>query len=283
VKLIAVAFIFWGIYPAAVLNAGDKPLADVSRSTAADAEWTALKSTPAVSALNSGYKDMVQIPAGEFMMGSRDKEGSADEHPRHKVSLDAYFIDKYKVTAAQYRVFADATGRKMHKQPFPDKDNCAAVYINWHDAEAYCEYYGKRLPAEAEWENAARAGSDGKYCFGDDEGRLVEYAWYWGNSGRRIHPVGRKKPNRYGIYDMHGNTLEWVYDWYDGGYYAQSPAKNPKGPAEGGEKAVRGGSSFVSAGLCRSAKRMRSSPDIGYSGRGFRCAASVNMTRQPGD
>lgn len=267
-------FIFCAIYPAAEARAKDALPSGSPPAASTAAVVRTVASTPTVSAAKPDYTDMVLIPAGEFMMGSPDEEGSPDESPRHKVSLDAYYIDRYKVTQIQYRTFAAAARRPMPKRPVPYDASSPVVYISWHNAAAYCEYYGKRLPTEAEWEKAARGGSEGKYSFGDDESRLGEYAWFWGNSGRQIHAVGRKKPNQYGLYDMHGNALEWTNDWYAKDYYEQSPVKNPQGPAEGEEKVVRGGSAFLSAGLCRAAKRMRSSPDTGYSGRGFRCAAS---------
>jgi formylglycine-generating enzyme required for sulfatase activity len=219
---------------------------------------------------------MVLIPGGEFLMGSPAGQGSADEHPAHKVTLDPYFIDAREVTWAQYTAFADAVKRKMEKRPFRGRENFPVVYVTWNDAEAYCGHYGKRLPTEAEWENAARGGSAGRFCFGDEAKFLGGYAWYWDNSGKALHPVGQKKPNAYGVYDMHGNALEWVSDWYDEDYYAASPAWNPQGPAEGKEKVFRGGSVFVSADLCRSAARMHGSHATAYSGKSFRCAASLN-------
>ena len=272
-KLIAVVFIFSGFYPALFLHAGEGLPSGILKSAGTDLAVQAAKSTAPVSGVKDDpYKDMVLIPAGEFLMGSGEKD-YPDQNPRHKVFLDAYFIDKYLVTAARYRLFAKATGTPMPRQSFPDKDNYPAIYMSWYDAMAYCGYYGKRLPTEAQWEKAAGGGSDGKFCFGNDETRLGEYAWYWSNSNKRIHPVGLKKPNGYGIYDMHGNVLEWTADWYGGGYYAESPASNPQGPVTGEAKVIRGGSSFVSAELCRSSARMRSSPDTPYSVKGFRCAA----------
>ncbi|MBI4350378.1 MAG: SUMF1/EgtB/PvdO family nonheme iron enzyme [Elusimicrobia bacterium] len=229
---------------------------------------------PAAGNAQDYFKDMVLVPRGEFLMGS-DEKYPPSERPRHKVFLDAYYIDKYEVTAARYRLFAKAAGKTMPRQSFPDKDNYPAVYMNWQDAMAYCERQGKRLPTEAQWEKAAGGGAGGKFCSGDNEAGLGEYAWFWNNSGKKIHPVGLKKPNGYGIYDMHGNVLEWTADWYAEAYYAVSPAANPQGPAGGKEKVIRGGSVFVSADLCRSAARMKSSPETRYSVKGFRCAASV--------
>lgn len=220
------------------------------------------------------YADMVLVPAGEFVMGSAESR-IASEAPPHKVWLDAYYIDRYEVTSARFKEFLKATGRKGPRQHYRDEDGYPAVYMDWFDAQAYCEYRGKTLPTEAQWEKAARGGSAWRYCFGDDRAELGEYAWFWVNSGRKIHPVGGKKPNGYGIYDMHGNVLEWTADWYKGDYYSESPAKNPAGPAEGKDKVIRGGSSYVTAELCRSAARMKSSPYTRYSGKGFRCAATA--------
>jgi len=254
------AFIFSAVCPAAFLSAGDAPPAGVLKSTA-----------PGGAA--AGLTDMALIPGGEFVMGSAEEEGSVNEHPSHKVFLSPYYMDKYEVTAARYKSFAAAAGKEVRRQPFPDKENCPVVYVHWYEASAFCEYYGKRLPTEAEWEMAARGGSDGKYCFGSDAGGLGEYAWYWSNSGKKIHPVGQKKPNDYGLYDMHGNVLEWTADWSGAGYYAVSPGKNPAGPEKGEDKVVRGGSAYATADMCRSAHRMKSSPYTPYSGKGFRCAA----------
>ena len=116
------------------------------------------------------------------------------------------------------------------------------------------------MPTEAQWEYACRAGSTTRYCFGDDESGLGEYAWYGENSGDKTHPVGEKKPNAWGLYDMHGNVWEWCADWYDGGYYAQSPTDDPTGPATGSFRVVRGGGWHYAAGCCRSAYRHGTRP-----------------------
>ncbi|MFH2201992.1 MAG: formylglycine-generating enzyme family protein [Elusimicrobiota bacterium] len=219
-------------------------------------------------------QDMSLIPGGGFSMGSSLGKGYPNEHPKHTVEVDAFWMDRHEVTAAQFREFSKATGHHMNKQPFPDEENYPVVYVNWNDAQAYCAYHGKRLPTEAEWEKAARGGSPDDYCFGTAEVLLEEYAWYASNGNKRPHPVGQKKPNDYGLYDMHGNVLEWVSDWYAPEYYSVSPTRNPQGAVEGKYRVVRGGSVYLSAALLRVTHRMKGSQATRYSGRGFRCAAS---------
>jgi len=220
--------------------------------------------------------EMVLIPAGEFIMGS--DTGGSDEKPVHKVYLDAYYIDKYEVTFEQYDKFCEATGRRKPRDSGWGRGNRPVINVSWNDAVAYAEYYGKRLPTEAEWEKACRAGSNTKYCFGDAELELSDYAWYDKNSGNKTHPVGEKKPNAWGIYDMHGNVWEWCSDWYDDKYYSvvaeQSSAKNPKGPNSGSYRVLRGGSWDYFAVGCRSAFRGWDSPTVRYPIIGFRCALS---------
>ncbi|MFA5394267.1 MAG: formylglycine-generating enzyme family protein [Candidatus Ratteibacteria bacterium] len=227
---------------------------------------------PAVSA----PKTMVLIPAGEFTMGSPRNEGYADEYPQHKIFLSAYYIDKREVTVAQYRKFCRATKREMPPVPYWGWQNSHPIInVTWDDAVAYAQYYDKRLPTEAEWEKAARAGSTAKYCFGDSETNLGNYAWYSANANRQTHPVGTKKPNAFGLYDMHGNVWEWCSDWYDANYYSNSPTDNPKGPANGQFRVLRGGGCWLFAlASCRSAVRGWFIPSNGSAHSGFRCASS---------
>ena len=143
--------------------------------------------------------------------------------------------------------------------------------VSWDDCQ---QFVGKlnaksaagrgkfQLPSEAQWEYACRAGSKMRYCFGDDEKQLGEYAWYDANSGDKTHPVGEKKPNAWGLYDMHGNVWEWCQDWFDSGYYAKSPTEDPTGPAASWNRVVRGGCWRYPASRCRSADRSGSSPGI---------------------
>ncbi len=217
--------------------------------------------------------ELVFIPAGEFFMGSPDGEGYSDEHPRHKVYLDSFYIDKYEATAGQYRKFAQATGREMLSQPNYSADNYPVVNVDWTDAAAYCQWAGKRLPTEAEWEKAARGGTDTTWSFGDNESQLEDYAWYNKNCGGKMHPVGQRKPNQYGLYDTYGNVWEWVADWYDKDYYKTCPERNPKGPDSGTSRVVlRGGSCYSNISFTRAPYRYTINYDYFNSNFGFRCA-----------
>jgi formylglycine-generating enzyme required for sulfatase activity len=215
---------------------------------------------------------MVLIPAGDFIMGSPEGQGEPDEHPRHKVFLHAFFIDTYPVTVSQYKRFAAATKRTLHPRPAWNGEDHPVVYQSWDDAAAYCAWAGKRLPTEAEWEKAARGGTDTRFPFGDDDTRIGDYAWTIVNSSGTTHPIGTKKPNQYGLYDMIGNVYEWIADRYGDDYYQKSPSRDPQGPDSGGARVLRGGAWGITSYYCRSANRYSSAPRVGYDLRGFRCA-----------
>ena len=217
-------------------------------------------------------ENMVLIPAGEFTMGSNDYD---DEKPVHKVYLDAYYIDKYEVTFADYDKFCEATGREKPKDENWGRENMPVINVSWDDASAYAKWAGKRLPTEAEWENAARAGSTGKYCFGNDESELGGYCWYSKNSNSKTHPVGTKKPNKWGIYDMAGNVWEWCADWYDSQYYNARAGKNPQGPVIGTHKVLRGGAWYCDEQQVRVANRYYALPDAESYNVGFRCVKPI--------
>lgn len=221
--------------------------------------------------------NMVLIPAGEFQMGSL--EGERDEYPRHMVYLDAYYIDKHEVTVGQYKDFAKDAGRAMREQESWSTDRHPIVNVDWHDADAYCKWAGGRLPTEAEWEKAARGGTNTTYSFADDKSKLGEYAWYSGNSNRQAHPVGQKKANQYGLYDMHGNVWEWVSDWYYEDYYRNSPEKNPQGPDSGSLRGLRGGAWLH--GNLRAAARYWNFPDYDPTDHynGFRCVVPAQDSK----
>jgi len=237
---------------------------------------------------------MVLIPAGEFMMGSED--GHDDERPIHRVSLGAFYVDRYEVTNARYAAFLNKWGREADENGKPivfhDKDigvqqsdgkwvaksgyeSHPADDVPWAGAALYARSYGKRLPTEAEWECACRAGSAGKWCCGDDEGPLAEYAWYGLQPGTVTIPVGQKRPNSFGLFDMHGNAEEWCADFYDRGYYAVSLAQDPQGPSTRELHVIRGGNWASNAYLCRSARRANDDPWSGSTVAGFRCVLSA--------
>ncbi len=221
---------------------------------------------------------MVLIPAGEFIMGS-DTDGT-DERPAHKIYLDAFYIDKYEVTNAQYKKFMDATKYKEPKNWRNENFNAPnqpIVGISWNDAKAYAEWAGKRLPTEAEWEKSARGGLVGKkYPWGDTLDRSdANYAgiggldkWEW------TAPVGSFAPNSYGLHDMAGNVWEWCEDWYASAYYFFSPKSNPKGPQTGSLRIYRGGSWSNGKDELRVSYRSNSGPDGAYGDVGFRCVES---------
>ena len=225
------------------------------------------------AAENPAAMEMVSVPAGEFQMGS--DAGQIDEKPAHTVSLGAYWIDKTEVTNAEYvQCVADgkckpsyyANDRKLNAENQP------VVGVDWNMANAYCEWAGRRLPSEAEWEKAAR-GTDGRtYPWGNQEpdNSLLNYNE---NEGKTTQ-VGKypQGASPYGALDMAGNVWEWVNDWY--GDYPSGIQNNPTGPSTGQYRMLRGGSWDYTVLNARSASRFRLSPDRRYGGYGFRCARS---------
>jgi len=229
---------------------------------------------------------MVLIPAGEFEMGDHFNEGSSNERPVHTVYLDAFYIDKYEVTVGQYKKFISETGHRALPDWVPEyspTDEHPVVGVSWHDAVAYAEWAGKRLPTEAEWEKAARGGLvDKRYPWGDeapDAGGKYRANYDPGDNDADGYeytaPVGSFPPNGYGLYDMAGNVWEWCADWYDSNYYSNSPRENPRGPSTGSSRVVRGGSWYYSPGYLRVAYRYYRDPTLTYGHLGFRCSAGL--------
>lgn len=209
----------------------------------------------------------VWIPPGKFRMGCSpgDSECSEDETPAHEVTITkGFWIGQTPVTQAAYE-------RVMGKNPSHFKGADRPVdSVNWKQAQEYCRKAGGRLPTEAEWEYAARAGSQtARY------GELDDVAWHGGNSGRETHPVAQKQPNAWGLYDTLGNVWEWVADWYNDKYYANSPQQDPQGPASGTRRVLRGGSWNYFQWFLRAAERYRYGPDDWNYSIGFRCAREV--------
>jgi formylglycine-generating enzyme required for sulfatase activity len=215
---------------------------------------------------------MVRIPAGSFTMGSADRP---DETP-HQVTVNAYFIDKYPVTQELYEkvMGVNPSKRKAKQNPVERTQwTDAARFCNkcseveglkpCYDLQSWaCDFNedGYRLPTEAEWEYACHAGSSTKYYFGDSEAELSKYAWFKPGSEGKTRPVGQKLPNRWGLYDMHGDVWQWCNDWYAEDYYTASPSENPKGPETGKQRVLRGGAWDSTPEKCRSAYRHKEFP-----------------------
>jgi formylglycine-generating enzyme required for sulfatase activity len=220
---------------------------------------------PRVVSTGSGL-DMVEVPAGEFVMGSAD--GPIDTKPAHPVKLDGFLIDQHEVTQEVYQKLmgTNPSRRKHPRNPVEQVTWSAAVkFCNvrslqegrkpCYDTNTWaCDFSanGYRLPTEAEWEYACRAGSQGRFSFGDSGEELRAFAWFDGNSSSAPHPVGQRKRNPWGLYDMAGNVWEWCNDFYGPKYYKQSPAENPRGPQEGEKRVLRGGAWSTSAESCTS-------------------------------
>ncbi len=242
---------------------------------------------------------MVYVPGGEFRMGSA--QGSADEAPVHLVRVSGFLMDKMEVT---HNLFTRAQlPNPSHWQDNPQKP---VERVRWRDAKQYCnerslleglkpcynektadwdcDYSanGYRLPTEAEWEYACRAGADGPYDFGQPD-KLRQFAWFADNAEQKTHPVGQKKPNRWGIYDLYGNVSEWCEDVYSPSYYQASPTADPPGPPNTGKdvkRVIRGGNWRASAERCRATARRgerTGDTDACFSTDycGFRCVRRV--------
>ncbi len=217
-----------------------------------------------------------------------DYDASDDETPQHKVKISRSFqLGKYEVTLGQFKKFIIASGRDdLLTDDFMKYNNhgdrAAVCMVSWKDAQAFIRWLNNkeggqhyRLPTEAEWEYAARAGSTSRYPWGNLRGSAGSYAWYSKNSGEHIHSVGQKTPNSWGLYDMQGNVWEWCQDWYGKDYYRNSPSVDPEGPGSGKYRVGRGGGWGVSAEFLRSAGRNGGSPGDRDGSLGFR------LLRQP--
>ncbi|MSS70311.1 MAG: formylglycine-generating enzyme family protein [Candidatus Latescibacteria bacterium] len=227
--------------------------------------------------------DMVRVDPGSFTMGSPGSEASRDpnESPQHQVTISkGFYLGKYEVTQGQWESV-------MKTRPWSGQANVVenpdhpAVYLSWGDAGEFIQKINAaegaavyRLPTEAEWEYACRAGSgaNSRWSFGDQESRLKDYAWYDADATSAgedyAHRVGTKQPNPWGFYDLHGNVWEWAQDWYSD--YTADSQTDPKGPASGSQRVLRGGSFNIGPPFVRSARRGLFSPTFRASYLGLR-------------
>ncbi len=246
--------------------------------------------------------DLMLLPGGSFRMGSPADEPNRfdDEGPQHEVTVSPFFLCRTEITQENWEAvmgdnptncdsgcdklpvhsiswldavdFMNRLTELENTAYASDKQMSLCYEISGEEASWDRSCTGYRLPTEAEWEYAARAGTVTAYSFGNDASELDEYAWHAGNSDNRVHEVGAKRANPWGLYDMHGNVYEWVWDWY--GPYGAQAATNPTGPEEGSSRVLRGGSFVVGPRLLRSARRGRYQPvgrDLSWVS-GVRCA-----------
>ena len=218
--------------------------------------------------------EFVRIPSGSFMMGSDN--GDSDEKPVHQVTIsNDFWMGKTEVTQGQWKAVMGSSPSAMSDlgQEFFG-DNKPVVRVSWDDAQDFVRKLNAknegtyRLPTEAEWEYACRAGSTTKYSYGDGDGSLGSYAWYGSNSGNKPHEVATKQPNAWGLYDMHGNVWEWCEDWF--GSYSGNAQTDPRGSSSGSNRVLRGGGWHADAVNLRSAYRSRYTPSLRNYDLGFR-------------
>ena len=246
--------------------------------------------------------EMVLIREGRFMMGSpdRDDEAPPDEKPQHRVRITKpFYLGKYLVTQEQWKAVMGNSPSSVkgvmssNSSSFRGPKNPVEP-VTWDDCQQFLDRLNAKvtnrlgkfqLPSEAQWEYACRAGSPTRYCFGDEESKLGEYAWYVRNSGRNTHPVGQKKPNDWGLYDMHGNAWEWCQDWYDKDYYANSPLDDPTGPARPvmeTQRVLRGGGwGFLNPSRRWSSSRSYLGAEVRMEDVGFRVALMPAVEAPP--
>ena len=295
-----------GMFPSLPRAKGQTPDRETSTAQASRADLAKPKSATVRKNPKDGLK-YVLIPSGTFSMGCSpgDSGCGAEEMPAHQVTITkGFWLGQTDVTVAAYKRFAAASGKQMPTEPSSRgkelnpgwSDNAMPmVEVTWFDAEAYCGWAGGRLPSEAEWEYAARAGNtQARY------GNLDAIAWYADNSGTQhldsgkignqdpasylqrlndngndMHDVGLKQANAFGLYDMLGNVWEWVNDWYDQNYYQHTPSRDPSGPAREELRVQRGGSWNDFPWIVRASERISTFPAYQNNNLGFRCAEDV--------
>jgi formylglycine-generating enzyme required for sulfatase activity len=258
---------------------------------------TAAQAAAATQPQQTGADTFVRIAGASFTMGC--SEGHADEQPPHLVSLGSFSIARHDVTFAEYDAFCDATGRARPSDEGWGRAQRPVINVSWYDAVRYCNWRsekegltpaysgregnmtcdfaasGYRLPTEAEWEYAARGGPLSRDCTYAGSNDSAEVAWSGDPAGGRTQPVGTRKPNEIGLYDMSGNVWQWCWDWFSGDYYGRSEKRDPIGPGSGNRKVRRGGSWRFLEGTLRVTDRYGASPNEGSSEIGFRLARTI--------
>jgi len=243
----------------------------------AESPAPAAKTAPGEYRETATGMEFVLVKGGCYQMGDTFGEGEDDEKPAHEVCVKDFYLGKYEVTQGQWK-------RVMDDNPsfFEESDDNPVDTVSWNDAHEFIrklnQMSGKsyRLPTEAEWEYAARNGRNGeKWAGTSKESELREYAWFSGNSGNKTHPVGQKRPNGLGLYDMSGNVWEWVRDSYDEDYYRNTPKNDPQGPGSGQNRVLRGGAWIYEPWHLRVSARGRYSPGLRTNDAGFRLGLSA--------
>jgi formylglycine-generating enzyme required for sulfatase activity len=226
---------------------------------------------------------LVLIPAGKCLLGSPEGEPNRypDEGPRREVTITRpFYLGAFEVKQGEYQAVMKANPSRSSGAARPVEQ------VGWADAVAFCQALARktgrtcRLSTETEWEHACRAGSTARYAFGDDANSLLDHAWFLANSDGRTHPVGQKKPNPWGLHDVHGNVWEWCSDWYADSYAGAARA-DPQGAPSGTRRVLRGGSLADDASLCRSAYRNTYTPEVQLYGIGFRVVVEVDPAGAP--
>ena len=218
------------------------------------------------------YLEFIWIPAGKFTMGS--ETGFDPEKPKHTVSISkGFWFGKYPVTQAFWLKIMDTNPSHYNGL------NCPVEMVSWEECQSFIKRLSQkteknfRLPTEAEWEYACRAGSYNEYFFGNEDDALDEFAWYVENSDQMTQPVGQKKPNHWNLHDIHGNVWEWCQDWYAADYFVHTPKADPLGPSSGDERIVRGGSWCCAPCFCRDSDRRKFTPNSKDKDVGLRLLA----------
>ena len=289
---------------------------DAATAKKAQTAWADHLKTP-VESTNSVEMKLVLIPPGEFLMGSPgdDKDATDEEKPQHRVRIERpFYAGATEVTRSQFRRFVEEKGYKTEVEKdgkggwswdaakqwvqdprftwrtpgFDQTEDHPVVIVTSNDASAFCDWLSRRegrtyrLLTEAEWEYACRAGTTTRFSFGDDESALEQYAWCAANSGNHTHPVAQKKPNAFGLYDMHGNVWERCSDGYDAAYYRRSPEVDPPGSPQAAQRVTRGGGWFDHPRYRRSACRGSNPPGSQNFNMGFRVARSLESGEKSG-